>query len=854
MAPSLVEKYDLILAADPRSRVFVELARALLERGENARAVEVCQRGLEHHPGSIQGRILWGRGLLAAGDVDGALAQFEAAAGIEPQNPYAVNLGAEALVERGLHGRARLLLERAAALQPSNERIRGWLEEARRQAPAESAAEKAAPPPAAEARAPAVPAEPAAAGAPAAQPPAPPPSLSPRPAVPPPPLPAGKREDGGRFGIDALPEQPRPRTSPAPEKTPGPDEAERIAATYERELRAKLLDAPQTPPSFLRRHWVAMLALAVLVLGGGGGGLTYWLVRRANRAAEVKAYVESARKGLARDTLGSLRESAKVLAEARSLDREHREATSLSAQVAAVLAADFGDPAARELAHELGASGRAGEGAVAAQVLLASTDAERAAAADALLALPLRTGPLLQTLAARALLERGDPGGALNRLEQAAKGTPPSLRALAAMGDFYRERGDVEQALSYYRAALSAHGTHPRSAVGAAEARLALGRELSVSLAELRAVAADPASVPPLADRLRFELALARVLAAQGEVAAAADRLDRAFESLGPRPEIPAAQAEIFLAAAAYDKAESAARRAVRLAPKETAYRVLLARAQAGRGRYRELLRDSEGQGSREMRLHRGIAQYELHAFRQAMAELERTRRDGKMPAEAATYYALAEYAVGRKAQGMALLEKLAALPNAPAVAFVAKGHLDLARGSASEAEEEYRAALARDPQSLEAHCALGRLLLSRGQAREARASLERAVALNPFHAEARLALGSALLQLGEPAQARDAFQQVLGEEPKNGAALRGLSTALLADRNPAAARAAAERALEVSSGNPETWVVAARAALARGDAATARREAERALKMSPKGPSAAAARKVLEQAKRAGK
>jgi cellulose synthase operon protein C len=132
MAPSLVEKYDLILAADPRSRVFVELARALLERGENARAVEVCRRGLEHHPGSIQGRILWGRGLLAAGDVDGALAQFEAAAGIEPQNPYAVNLGAEALVERGLHGRARLLLERAAALQPSNERIRGWLEEARR--------------------------------------------------------------------------------------------------------------------------------------------------------------------------------------------------------------------------------------------------------------------------------------------------------------------------------------------------------------------------------------------------------------------------------------------------------------------------------------------------------------------------------------------------------------------------------------------------------------------------------------------------------------------------------------------------------------------------------------------------
>lgn len=53
MPPSIVEKYEQIFAADPRSRIFVELARALLERGNPERAIEVCMTGLEHHSSSI---------------------------------------------------------------------------------------------------------------------------------------------------------------------------------------------------------------------------------------------------------------------------------------------------------------------------------------------------------------------------------------------------------------------------------------------------------------------------------------------------------------------------------------------------------------------------------------------------------------------------------------------------------------------------------------------------------------------------------------------------------------------------------------------------------------------------------
>jgi Tetratricopeptide repeat len=70
MAPALpptVEKYQRILLADPRSRIFVELARALLESGEPAQALAVCEGGLSHHPDSIQARVLAARALLALG-------------------------------------------------------------------------------------------------------------------------------------------------------------------------------------------------------------------------------------------------------------------------------------------------------------------------------------------------------------------------------------------------------------------------------------------------------------------------------------------------------------------------------------------------------------------------------------------------------------------------------------------------------------------------------------------------------------------------------------------------------------------------------------------------------------------
>src|SRR5512136_1777373 len=128
MASSIVDKYEQILAADPKSRIFVELAKALVDRGDHARAVEVCRRGLEHHPSSILGRVVWGRALLEEDDRKGAMDQFEIAIALEPSSPYAYNLVGEALLKKGRARDALPVLARAAELQPGDARVKGWLD------------------------------------------------------------------------------------------------------------------------------------------------------------------------------------------------------------------------------------------------------------------------------------------------------------------------------------------------------------------------------------------------------------------------------------------------------------------------------------------------------------------------------------------------------------------------------------------------------------------------------------------------------------------------------------------------------------------------------------------------------
>src|SRR6185436_5657098 len=131
MSKSMVEKYEQVLAQDPASTVFVELAKALIERGEHTRAIEVCQGGLTHHPNSVVGRVLWGKALIQLGKPSEAMSQFDSAVNIDKDNPRAYNLIGEVLLHKGLYRSALPILRKAAALQPNDGRIRQWLEQTR---------------------------------------------------------------------------------------------------------------------------------------------------------------------------------------------------------------------------------------------------------------------------------------------------------------------------------------------------------------------------------------------------------------------------------------------------------------------------------------------------------------------------------------------------------------------------------------------------------------------------------------------------------------------------------------------------------------------------------------------------
>lgn len=129
MAKSLVEKYEQILTQDPASTVFVEFAKVLLERGDTARAIEVCQTGLSHHADSVVGRVLWGKALIDLGRPAEAMEQFDRAIAIDRDNPHAYNLIGEVLLQKGLYRSALPLLRKAVSLQPNDGRVRQWLEQ-----------------------------------------------------------------------------------------------------------------------------------------------------------------------------------------------------------------------------------------------------------------------------------------------------------------------------------------------------------------------------------------------------------------------------------------------------------------------------------------------------------------------------------------------------------------------------------------------------------------------------------------------------------------------------------------------------------------------------------------------------
>ena len=83
---SRIEELEKRLAADPNSRMFVQLAEEYRKAGMLEQAIDCCEKGLKKHPQYPSARVLLGRALLESGSFDLASAEFETVLKQVPDN------------------------------------------------------------------------------------------------------------------------------------------------------------------------------------------------------------------------------------------------------------------------------------------------------------------------------------------------------------------------------------------------------------------------------------------------------------------------------------------------------------------------------------------------------------------------------------------------------------------------------------------------------------------------------------------------------------------------------------------------------------------------------------------------
>jgi tetratricopeptide (TPR) repeat protein len=87
--PEFVERYQLLLEHDPKSKVFAPLAEAYRKMGLLKEALQICTQGVQYHPDFSGGRVALARVLIDGGDIATAIEQLRKAVDLAPENVLA---------------------------------------------------------------------------------------------------------------------------------------------------------------------------------------------------------------------------------------------------------------------------------------------------------------------------------------------------------------------------------------------------------------------------------------------------------------------------------------------------------------------------------------------------------------------------------------------------------------------------------------------------------------------------------------------------------------------------------------------------------------------------------------------
>ena len=88
----LVEKYQLMLQSNPKAKIFAPLAEAYRKMGLIEEGIQICIRGVQHHPSFASGRVALGRLYLDKDNLALAAEQLEQAVELSPENLLAQSL------------------------------------------------------------------------------------------------------------------------------------------------------------------------------------------------------------------------------------------------------------------------------------------------------------------------------------------------------------------------------------------------------------------------------------------------------------------------------------------------------------------------------------------------------------------------------------------------------------------------------------------------------------------------------------------------------------------------------------------------------------------------------------------
>ena len=97
--PEFVERYQLELQKDPKSRVFAPLAEAYRKMGLIEEARRICERGVSYHKNFAGGHVAYAKVLLDLKLPDAALPHLETACKLSPDNLLAHSLLGDTLLQ-----------------------------------------------------------------------------------------------------------------------------------------------------------------------------------------------------------------------------------------------------------------------------------------------------------------------------------------------------------------------------------------------------------------------------------------------------------------------------------------------------------------------------------------------------------------------------------------------------------------------------------------------------------------------------------------------------------------------------------------------------------------------------------